>query len=180
MTAESINIVNTIFAIGVIFFQIASLLLIIGFISRDKGPLFTWISKNTIFLIFIVSLAGLVGSLIYQYIIGFAPCILCWYQRIVMYPIAIIGAVALIKKYSHEIMDYTLILGIIGFIIAAYHNFEKIIGKDLLSCDAVGPSCLQILVKKFGFIDIPVMSLTFFILIILLVINKKRLDKTTN
>jgi disulfide bond formation protein DsbB len=177
MTAQSINIINTIFSLGVIFFQLISLFLIIGLVSRDRGPIFTWISKNTVLLLFLVSLAGLIGSLIYQYVIGFAPCVLCWYQRIVMYPIAIISLVALIKKYTNEVINYSLVLGIIGFIIAAYHNFEKIIGKDLLSCDATGPSCLQILVKKFGFIDIPVMSLTFFILIILLILNKIRLDK---
>lgn len=176
MTAESIDIINTIFSLGVLAFIAISIFLIIGLISKDKGPIFRWISKNTILLIFLISLSGLVGSLVYQYVIGFAPCVLCWYQRIAMYPVTIISLVALIKKHTHEVINYTLVLSIVGFVIAAYHNVEKILGKDLLACDSVGPSCLQILVKKFGFIDIPIMSLIFFTLIILLIINKKRLE----
>jgi disulfide bond formation protein DsbB len=177
MSAESINIINTIFSLGVIGFQVIALFLIIGLIFKDRGPLFAWIAKKTLILLFFISFAGIAGSLIYQYVVGFAPCVLCWYQRIVMYPIAIVSLVALIKKYTKEIFDYSLILSIIGAVISIYHNFEKILGKDLLSCDATGPSCLQILVKKFGFIDIPVMALTFFVLIILLIINKRRLDR---
>lgn len=176
MDSGTIDIINTIFSIGVIGFILFSLFLIIGLISKDKGPLFTWVSKNATLLIFLTSTAGLIGSLVYQYVIGFPPCVLCWYQRIAMYPIAIISLVALIKKHSREFISYALTLSIIGFIIAIYHNFEKMIGKDLLACDSAGPSCLQTLVNKFGFIDIPVMSLTFFALLILIIITKKRLD----
>ncbi len=178
MTAESINTINTLFSLGTIAFQAISILLLIGFISKDKGPIFAWLAKNAILLVFLVATSGVLGSLIYQYAIGFAPCVLCWYQRIVMYPIAIISLVALIKRHSTEIFHYSMVLAVIGFVISAYHNFEKIIGKDLIACDATGPSCLQIFVKKFGFIDIPVMSLTFFILIILLIANTYRFKST--
>lgn len=174
MSETSINIINTLFSLGTIAFQAASLILVIGFISKDRGPLFTWMSKNTILLIFVISISGLVGSLIYQYGVGFTPCVLCWYQRIVLYPIAIISLVALINKHVHEVLNYSFVLAILGFLVALYHNFEKLIGKDLIACEATGPSCLQIFVKKFGYIDIPIMSLTFFVLIILIIINNKR------
>lgn len=174
MTAESINIINTLFAISTLGFIALSIFLAIGLVSRDKGSVFQWFSNKSLFLVFLVALAGMAGSLIYQYVIGFAPCVLCWYQRIVMYPIAIITFLALLKKKSAEILDYSLVLSIIGALISVWHNIEKALGKDLLACETSGPSCLQIFVKKFGFIDIPVMSLVFFIVIILIILNKKR------
>ncbi len=67
-------------------------------------------------------------------------------------------------------------LSVIGFVVALYHNVEKMIGKDLLACDVAGPSCLQIFVKAFGYIDIPIMSLSIFALVILLILNRKRFN----
>lgn len=177
MTAESINVINTIFALGTLIFQAFSVFLIIGLISKDRGPAFQWVAKNALILILLVSIGGVFGSLIYQYVVGFAPCVLCWYQRIVLYPIAIISVAAIVKKHAHfHALSYSMVMAVIGFVLSLWHNIEKAIGKDLLACETSGPSCLQIFVKKFGFIDIPVMSLTFFVLIILIIVNKRRLE----
>jgi disulfide bond formation protein DsbB len=113
------------------------------------------------------------GSLTYQFI-GFVPCPFCWYQRILMYPVAIMSLIALIKRQASDFWSYAMVLSVIGVIIALWHNTEKLLGKDVLACDAIGVSCLQNYVKVFGFIDIPVMSLVFFISIILLIVNKRR------
>jgi disulfide bond formation protein DsbB len=177
MSAEFINTTNILFSIGTVIFQVVSLILIIGLISRDRGPIFAWMAKNTLWLVFLVSLAGMIGSLIYQYVIGYPPCMWCWYQRIVMYPIAILSFTAIVKKKATDIFDYSLILSIIGAIFAAFHLTERFIGNDLTSCEAFGPSCLELLVNGFGYIDIPVMSFTFFVLMILLLVNKRRFTK---
>lgn len=174
MSAETISTIDTLFSIGTLFFMAASLILLIGAASRDKGPMFRWVNNNALILVFLVSLAGMLGSLAYEHLVGFPPCMLCWYQRIVMYPIVIITAVALIRKKAEEVLSYALALSILGALIGAWHNIEKLIGKELVSCDASGPSCLQTFVDGFGFIDIPVMSLTFFVLIILIIVTKKR------
>lgn len=175
MDASLIEAINTIFSLGTLISIAFCLFLLVGFISKDRGPAFSWLAKNTLMIVFLVSLAGLIGSLIYQYGVGFAPCLLCWYQRIVLYPIAIISLVALIKKHANaHVLSYSMVLALIGLLLSAYHNFEKIIGKELTSCDAVGVSCLQIYVKKFGFIDIPVMSLVFFVTIMLIILNRQR------
>lgn len=175
MNAETINTVNIIFASGTLLAIVASLVLLIGLITRDKSTLYAWTSKKALVLVFLIGFAGMAGSLTYQFI-GFAPCAFCWYQRILMYPIAIITFVALIRKKSAEVLDYTLILSIIGGVVALWHNIEKFIGKDVLACDVTGTSCLIDYVKAFGFIDIPVMSLVFFVLIILIIVNKRRLS----
>ncbi len=174
MDAATINTVNFIFSLGTLALMAASLFLLVGIISRDNGPAFSWIARNTLPVIFLTSLAGMAGSLTYQFI-GFVPCAFCWYQRIVMYPIVFISLTALVKRRTAEIFDYTLVLSISGAILAVWHNVEKIMGRDVLACDAIGASCLQNYVKGFGFIDIPVMSLVFFVFIILVIATRKRL-----
>lgn len=174
MNQEFINTVNTLFGLGTILINALSVFFLIGFASKDKGKLFSWFSKNTLLLVFLVSLGGIVGSLIYSNIIGFAPCLLCWYQRICMYPIALISLVAIVKKHQKEVFEYILWLSLAGTAIGLWHIIEKSLGKELISCGATGPSCLQNLVHVFGYIDIPVMSLSFFVFMTLLLINRKR------
>ena len=178
MDAATINTVNFIFSLGTLALMAASLFLLVGIISRDKGPAFSWIARNALPIIFLTSLAGMAGSLTYQFI-GFVPCAFCWYQRIVMYPIVFISLTALVKRRTAEIFDYTLVLAVIGAILATWHNVEKLMGRDVLACDAIGASCLQNYVKGFGFIDIPVMSLVFFIFIILVIATRKRFRTTS-
>lgn len=178
MDAATINTVNFLFSLGTLALLAGSLFLIVGIISRDQGPAFSWVSRNALPLVFVTSLAAMAGSLTYQFI-GFVPCAFCWYQRIVMYPIVFIALVALVKRRMAEIFDYTLVLSVLGAIVAAWHNVEKLMGRDVLACDAIGASCLQNYVKGFGFIDIPVMSLIFFIFIVLVIATRKRMRTTS-
>ncbi len=169
-----IQAINTIFSAGTVLFWAVSLVLIVGLIGKDKSTIYGFFAKYTLAIIFLVSFGGLLGSLVYSEMIGFTPCMLCWYQRIAMYPIAIISAIALIRKKADEIWNYALTLSILGGIVALFHNYEQILGVEVVPCPAGTASCLQELVKGFGFIDIPLMSLTFFVVIILLILNKRR------
>lgn len=174
MSATFINTVNSIFSLGTIVLVAAALLLAVGLISKDKSRLYAWFGKNALILVFLVSLAGVLGSLGYQYIIGFEPCMWCWYQRIAMYPITIITLASLLKRNLRQALDYCLIFSVIGVLLAAFHLLEKSLGKELVPCGVTGPSCLQDLVSGFGFIDIPVMSLAIFAFIALVILNNKR------
>lgn len=168
------NITNWVLSISTVFLQIASLVLIIMIVAKDKGNVAKWFSDNSLKFIALVSGMAMLGSLWYSEVIGYKPCILCWYQRISMYSLAILTLTANIKKYTKEIFKYATVLSIIGFIVAAFHVTERFAKSDLLNCGAVGPSCLQNLFKIFGFIDIPVMSLTVFLFILLVILNRKR------
>ncbi len=169
-----ISTINIIFSAGTVLFWAVSLVLIVGLATRDKSALYAFLAKHALVILFLVSFGGLLGSLVYSEMIGFTPCMLCWYQRIAMYPIAIISAVALIRKKADEVWNYALVLAILGGIVAIFHNYEQILGVELVPCPAGTVSCLQELVKGFGFIDIPLMSLSFFVLMILVIVNKKR------
>lgn len=122
----------------------------------------------------ILSFTGMIGSLIYSEVIGFPPCVFCWYQRIAHYGIFIISLVALIKRYSREVVDYVMTLSALGLILSIYHVVIQKVGQSPLPCEAGGVSCLKQLVYAFGYISIPVMSLTLFAVVLLMTIIAKR------
>ena len=75
---------------------------------------------NALFLAFAAAFLAMAGSLYFSEIKGYEPCVLCWYQRIVMYPFTVILALAIWKKDYH-IAFYTMILSAIGVCISTYH-----------------------------------------------------------
>lgn len=118
------------------------------------------------------------GSLFFSEILKLPPCILCWYQRICMYPLVVILAVGIWKK-DKNIPYMILPLSLIGTVIALYHNllYYKIIPESLAPCTQ-GISCTTKLIEVFGFVTIPLMSLMAFIIIDVLMISLLRLQKS--
>jgi disulfide bond formation protein DsbB len=117
------------------------------------------------YVIFSLALFGTVGSLFASEIMHLPPCVLCWYQRICMYPMVVIGAVGILKKDKNFLL-YILPLGIIGWLYALYHNllYFGIIPEAVAPCQN-GVSCTAKLFQIFGFIDIPLGSFFIFTLI---------------
>jgi len=106
------------------------------------------------------------GSLFLSEIMHLPPCVLCWYQRICMYPIVIIMAVG-ISRRDRKLYQYVLPLAIAGWGVALYHSLLqwKILPEYVAPCQA-GISCTSIQVNLLGFITIPFMSLAAFSVII--------------
>jgi len=171
------TIVNKILAIGTVGTQIFIVLLIVYFLFFCKKEDFisSFLSKNWLKLAFAVTVIATSGSLFYSEFAGFSPCKLCWFQRIFMYPQAILLGVALIKKES-KIIDYILPFSVIGLTISIYHNYIFYNAISSAVCD-IGESCVTQYVLEFGYITIPMMSLTAFLLIAVLAFSKKYLDK---
>ena len=148
-------------------------LLILGYLayllSKKKfAPKFwNFLGKNSMFLAFIVAILATGGSLIFSEVLNFSPCILCWFQRIFMYPQVILAGLALYMK-DRRIMFYLAALSIIGFGIAGIHYLGQINENVSLPCSAIGysASCSETFFLQFGYITIPMMALTAFALII--------------
>lgn len=102
------------------------------------------------------------GSLFFSYVMGFAPCVLCWYQRIFLFPLVVVLAVGLFP-FDRGVVRYALPLTGIGWLIAAYHNlvYFGIVPENLSPCTQ-GVSCAEEYVKLLGFLSIPLMSLLAF------------------
>jgi disulfide bond formation protein DsbB len=108
----------------------------------------------------------------------FAPCVLCWYQRIFLYPLVITLAIGLFPLEKSAI-KYSLPLAVVGWFFALYHTllYSGIIPESLEPCRQ-GVSCTEVYIELFGFVSIPMLSLiAFSIIIALLVIVKRRLSK---
>src|SRR3546814_20190480 len=93
---------------------------------------------------------------------GLDPCELCWYQRIVMFPLVFVLAVGLATSDT-QVFRYALPLVAAGWLVAAYHNllYVGVIPEALQPCGA-GPSCAKADLNLFGFISLPLLSLVAF------------------
>ena len=148
---------------GAIALQIVSVaaLFILFFINKNNKFL-AYIEKHFLVLGFLISLFASVFSLIYSEIINFAPCYLCWYQRVFMFPQVFLFGVALWEK-NKKVLMYSWPILCVGFIISVYQNFGYYFGESNAPCDASGVSCYQRLISEFGgYISIPMLSLTAF------------------
>lgn len=143
----------------VVFFGIFALL----FIDRKfRDIVYRFVNKYVLEFIFATSLVAMLGSLTYSNIIGFAPCELCWIQRIFIYPQVIISFMAILKK-NKDIVSYLLPLSILGGIVALYHSMTHYgLGDGLVGCTSALGDCGKLYVFEYGYITIPLMSFTIF------------------
>lgn len=124
----------------------------------------------------IVSLVATMGSLFLSEVLGYVPCDLCWYQRIFMYPLVIVLMIALHRKQT-AIVPYVLPLIFIGGSISIYHIIIQKLPKDSVIA-ACGPtSCLDDYLDWFGWLTIPMLALTAFVLIAIALIQARKHDK---
>jgi disulfide bond formation protein DsbB len=138
-----------------------------------------FIGERAIFLSFLATLAALGGSLFYSEIAGFAPCVLCWWQRVFLYPQAILLFIAFIKK-DQLIRLHSIVLSSIGMLISIYNVFLQFGGTAILNCDVGGVTCQHIYFLEYGYVTIPTMSLTIFALMLLFMLSPNPSKKEIN
>ena len=141
---------------------------------NDKESNFNW---NILFITWLLVSVSTAGSIFFSYIMEFAPCVLCWYQRISLFPLVIILAAGLFP-FDKSVVKYAFPLAIAGWLTALYHNllYSGIIPKSIQPCSQ-GVSCTEEYIELFGFLSIPMLSLlSFSAIIALLIILKKRIS----
>jgi len=121
-----------------------------------------------IFTCWLLAAAGTLGSLFFSEVMGLKPCVLCWYQRIFMYPLVIIFLVGLFPL-DRAVSRYALPVAIMGWCFAVYHYlvYSGYIPENLQPCSE-DASCAEINLELFGLITIPMMSILSYTAIILL------------
>ncbi len=126
--------------------------------------------KNLLQLALLLAGVATLGSLIFSEILKFPPCVLCWYQRICMYPLIVILTVGIWKK-DKNIYLYVLPLTLVGLMISIYHNllYYKILPESAVPC-VLGISCTTKYIEWAGFITIPFLSMAAFATITILTI----------
>lgn len=119
-------------------------------------------------LAWFVAAVTTVGSLYYSKVQGYVPCELCWYQRICMYPFAVILGIAAFRR-TPSVRVYAIPVLAIGAAIAAYHSWIQAYppSNGTSFCSATA-SCTERYVWEFGFISLPFMALSAFVVMIAL------------
>jgi len=178
MNLTIIHYLNIFLGVGAIFLQLSSLVALgMLFFGPKKNKFLDFLEKHFLFFGFFISLLSVLFSLVYSEVIKFPPCELCWFQRVFLFPQVFIFGVALWNNYHRKISEAKIIvkyvspLLLFGFFISSYQNLEYYFGgKGTVPCDATGVSCYQHLVSEFsGYVSIPMLSLTSFLTLIVLV-----------
>lgn len=128
----------------------------------------------TLFICWLIATIATLGSLFFSEVMNFPPCILCWYQRICMYPLVIILLAGLFP-FEQKVVKFAVPLALVGAGIAFYHNllYYKILPESAAPCKQ-GISCTSIHIEWLGFITIPLLSLIAFSLILILLVTIHR------
>lgn len=126
-----------------------------------------------IFFSWLIAMAATLASLFFSEVMGLIPCVLCWFQRICIFPLAIILLLGLFPL-DRNVIKYALPFAIIGLIFTIYHLllFYGFIPENLQPC-AQGVPCNDASMILFGFLPIPWLSLAAFSAICLLLLLAK-------
>ena len=158
-------------------FMIVNILVGLGVLALLVLSIFIFLRKNIfpknliIILVLIICLGVFTIPQVYERIFGLTPCLLCWLQRICIWPVAILTPIALYRKELHTLIPYFLVLLSIGIIIGLYHySLQFGVAPISITCGAVGQSvsCGGIEVLVFDFLTIPLMSVLSQISLVLL------------
>jgi disulfide bond formation protein DsbB len=141
--------------------------------ARVQEP--SWIF---VFAAWLIASVSTLGSLFFSEIMGFAPCVLCWYQRICMYPLVVILAVALFPL-DRNVVRYALPLSVLGVLLALFHLLlvAGLIPESIKPC-VQGIPCSEVQIEWFGFVTIPLLSgVSFLVITTLLILAHRRRSK---
>lgn len=121
------------------------------------------VNKYALEILFSVSLAATLASLVLSNVLGYPPCDLCWYQRIFMFPLPLIFGTGLVLKDRKSLLYAAPVIAA-GLAVAVYHNLLQwgIVSENLLECSYTAVSCADPIINWFGFMTIPLGSLVMF------------------
>ena len=131
-----------------------------------------------LFICWLIASISTLGSLFFSEIMKFSPCVLCWYQRICLFPLVLMLSMGLFS-FDKSVVKFALPLALAGWFIALYHNllYSGIIPKSVQPCSQ-GVSCTEDYINLFGIFTIPMLSIiAFSTIIVLLFMLKRRLSK---
>jgi disulfide bond formation protein DsbB len=123
-----------------------------------------------VFLSWLTATVSTLGALFLGEVMGYTPCVLCWYQRIFMFPLVFILAAGLFPL-DPRVVRYALPVTLVGLGIAVYHLLliEGIVSESITPCTQ-GVPCSEVQVVWFGFVTIPLLSVAAFSVIAVLLI----------
>ena len=166
--------INYFLALGTIAIQI----LTVGFLALyllqkqfpDLADITQFLKDWGLWIGFLVSAFASAITVVHSGIFGLPPCPLCWWQRAFLYPQVVMFGIAVLMR-DRVIAGYSIALSIIGLMIGVYHHVLQMYPTGSLPCPSEGGvSCGQILFLQFGYITYPMMSISAFAFLIVLML----------
>ena len=171
--------VLTLFAVGALAANLATVVLLAGHLFTGvarRRPL-RWARDHTGELAALATVAATLGSLYLSEVAHLIPCRYCWFQRVAMYPLAVVLVVALIAR-DRGVRKYAVPLALAGLGLATWHYLLQNIPslENASSCNILNP-CTVKYAWKFGFISIPYMAGSVFLLTLMLLWGRSRASR---
>jgi disulfide bond formation protein DsbB len=131
-------------------------------------------SWNLVFAAWLVAAAATLGALFFSEVMRVPPCVLCWYQRIFMFPLLILLPLGLFP-FDPRIVRYALPLATLGGMVALFHVLLTwgVVSESITPCSQ-GVPCGSNQFELFGFISIPLLALLAFLVIVALLVKAHR------
>ena len=168
MTQDTVIILSVLGVVGQVLIVLA---LIVGALALFgvSGPL-DWIRNQLwgyeLWGAFVVAAIATGGSLFYSQVAHFVPCEFCWYQRMLMYPLSILTLLAALRG-DYRVVTYFLPFPLVGSCVSIYHLLiENQVISEPTSCRIGGAGCAVKWINEFGYVTIPTLALTGFVLLI--------------
>lgn len=172
----NIYLYHHLMATGVVVLHILLVLLLFFTLSKKIKGIKIHLQQYGLWYGLILSFITMVGSIGFSEIFNYPPCKLCWIQRIFHFPQVILFTLALLYRDTRVWM-YILWLSIIGFVISLYHfiiELNPALSIATLCGSESSVSCSNILTQSYGYITIPVMSGTLFLVMIILAVLQQK------
>jgi len=141
----------------------------------------TQVRASGLWIICMITTGAMVGSLYFSEKVGFAPCKLCWYQRIAMYSIAIISFVAALRN-DKNIARYTIVLAPLGLLVSTYHYLLEWFPTLETNVCSLDVPCTAVWFRELGFVTLCFMAGCAFITVIavsLAIMREEKIDSTS-
>ncbi len=123
------------------------------------------LGRASLFIALIAAWVAMLGSLYFSQVLHWTPCTLCWYQRILMYPLSILLLIGILRR-DDGIPFYVLPFSVLGIFVSTYHYLlqKTDLFTESQACSAGVPCSIDYL-NWMGFVTIPFLALTAFIII---------------
>ena len=131
-----------------------------------------------VFIGWLVATVSTLSALFLGEVMGYTPCVLCWYQRICMFPLVLILGAGLFP-FDRNVVRYALPLALAGWLLAVFHwaVASGLVPESATPCSQ-GVPCSVELISWFGFLTLPLLSvLAFSTLIALLLLTHFNVPK---
>ncbi len=141
--------------------------------GETRRALIQVVRTNAMRFTLLLSGASMMGSLYFSEVAHYAPCKLCWYQRVCMYSIAIISLVAVVRR-ERTAAPYVLTLSLVGLFISSYHYLVEWFPQLESRVCAVDVPCTTVWFRELGFLTMPSMAgIAFLAMALTLVVERK-------